>query len=335
MELMPRHRNLPTFFAFSAMLFASACSREAEGQSPLSSGPGPRESLEWMVLHEINGANFDRSYPFEQSAPIREVPEGVIIEVNVSDDGVADWLVDYSKSGLNYCGTGGCLKSLFVSDADTGYILAFDDQTLDFAIGDRNDERVIDVSVHRVMCSPFNDDCTYAFAWDPALKRLVERPNRRGETLVRAPIGVLDPSQRAGSQFPEAAPEALQRLWRDTAKACPAPTDDEGLSVAYATIHSVPDLDGDRVRDWFFQAPAECPGNDTSYGEQQPYRIYVSRAGQDPELAFTSRAGEQPLYDVASRPAILISNPDCGSDSSCPNIRLKWDTRTQRFDTTE
>lgn len=314
-----------------ATFLAATYTGSTVAQTAGASASGPRESLERMVLHEINSANFDRTYPFEQSALVTELPLGVINEVNVSDDGIVDWLVDYSNSSLNNCGTGGCLRSLYVSDPDVGYILAFDDQTLEFAVAERKNRAVIDVTVHRVMCASGNEECEYAFVWEPSLKRLVEQANKRGETLVTAPIGVLDPSERAGFQFPEAAPEALQQLWRASAKACPSSYGDEALSITYAKVHSIPDLDGDSVRDWFYRAPSDCPAIDTSFAEPQPYQIYLSRADEDPKLAFTSGIGEQPVYDIATSPAMLISNPECGIDAPCRNLRLKWNAQTQSF----
>lgn len=93
----------------------------------------PPETLTWMVLNEINGAWFDRTEPFNRPALVTRVPAGVIRPVDISHDGKPDWLVDYTDSGLMYCGTGGCLRTLYVSDGED-YVMAFDEQSHTFAL---------------------------------------------------------------------------------------------------------------------------------------------------------------------------------------------------------
>ncbi|WP_426039867.1 hypothetical protein [Brevundimonas sp. DC300-4] len=304
----------------------AACSRPLDPDQP-----SPQASLEWMVLNEINAAYFDRSEPMNRPALVAKVPEGVITPVDISHDGVDDWLVDYTDSGLVYCGTGGCLRSLYVSIPEGGYVLAFNDQSFDFAITTRASETVIDTIVHPVMCRPMNDNCAYSFAWDPDLQRLVERPNSRNETLISSSFGILAGPEEDAPQVPESAPSALQARWRQTAAACPSTVSEGSFNIAHAKIDSIPDLDGDGVRDWQYVQANGCDRGNGTIGEATPFMIYLARPGDEVILAFTSQPGEQPVYDISTSPAGLISNPDCEYDQPCRNERLRWDAVLSGF----
>ena len=314
-----------------AVSLISAAAAAATAQRPEPDQPNPRVALEWMVLNEINSAYFRREEPMNRPALVKHVPEGVIKQVDISHDGLADWLVDYTESGLVYCGTGGCLRSLYVSLPDGSHVLAFNDQSIDFSIARRNNETVIDMAVHRVMCRPLNDDCAYSFAWDQGLGRLVERPNVRGETLLSASFGVLASPVEDEPRPPEDAPDVLQSLWRETVQACPSAASEGAFNIVHADILSIPDLDGDGVRDWLYKAPNGCERLDGTVVDQKPFMIYLARADGGAELAFSSEPGEQPVYDISTRPAVLISNPECGFDVPCRDARLQWDARAARF----
>lgn len=315
--------------AVVSLISAGAAAATAQRSEP--DQPSPREALEWMVLNEINSAYFTREEPMNRPALVKHVPEGVIRQVDISHDGVADWLVDYTDSGLMFCGTGGCLRSLYVSVPDGSHVLAFNDQSIDFVIARRSTETVIDMSVHQVMCEPMNDDCAYSFAWDAGLGRLVERPNVRGETLLSSSFGVVAPAAGGEPRPPEGAPEVLQSRWRETVQACPSAASEGAFNIVHADIRSIPDLDGDGVRDWLYEDPYGCARPDGTVGDPKPFMIYLARADGGAELAFTSEPGERPVYDIATRPAVLISNPECGLDVPCRDARLQWDAGAARF----
>lgn len=293
--------------------------------------PSARAALEWMVLNEINAAYFDRKEPMNRPALVATVPDGVITPVDISHDGIDDWLVDYTDSGLVYCGTGGCQRSLYVSVPDDGYVLAFNDQSYDLQITTRGSETVIDMSVHPVMCRPMADNCAYSFAWDPNLQRLVERPNERNETLISSPFGILASPDEDAPQAPDTAPGVLGTLWRQTAAACPSSVSEGEFHIVHAQIDSIPDLDGDGLRDWQYMPANDCDRGDGAIGEAKPFMIYLTRANDEAVLAFTSLPGEHPVYDIATRPAGLISNPECEYDLPCPNERLRWDPEASLF----
>ena len=146
-----------------------------------TTGPSdPPAGLTWMVLNEINGDYFNRAEPMNHPPFVTDVPAGMISAVDVSHDGKADWLVDYSKGGRSsWCGTGGCLATLYVSDGDD-YVMALDHQILEFDLQPDG----LEVQVHHGDCVPDSNDCRYAFAWDADLRRLVERPTAAGSTLL-------------------------------------------------------------------------------------------------------------------------------------------------------
>ena len=309
----------------------SAGAAAATSQRTEPDQANPREALEWMVLNEINSAYFRREEPMNRPALVKHVPEGVIKQVDISHDGLADWLVDYTDSGLVYCGTGGCLRSLYVSLPDGSYALAFNDQSYDFSIARRNNETVIDMAVHRVMCWPLNDDCAYSFSWDPDLQRLVERPNVRNQTLISSSFGILALPEEDAPQVPDRAPSVLQALWRKTAAACPSTVSEGSFNIVHAKIDSIPDLDGDGLRDWQYIEANDCDRGDGTIGEAKSFMIYLERTNGEAVLAFTSQPGERPVYDIATKPAGLVSTPDCEFAQACRNERLKWDAVSARF----
>ena len=317
--------------SLAAVTLIAAAAGVASAQRSEPEQASPRDALEWMVLNEINSAYFNRAEPMNRPPLIKRVPEGIIKSVDFSHDGIDDWLIDYTDSGLMYCGTGGCLRTLYVSVPDGSHVMAFNDQSYDLVIGRRNDETTLDMAVHQVMCAPARDDCAYSFAWDDRLQRLVERPNVRGETRLSSTFSILAPPEQDQPRPPEGAPEVLQARWRETAIACPSASSEGEFHVRHATIHSIPDLDGDGQRDWHYDDPYRCPTDDGSLADPQPFQIYLARPDGGVELAFTSEPGERPIYDIATEPANLISNPECGFDVVCPNQLLRWDGATKRF----
>lgn len=144
-------------------------------------------------------------------------------------------------------------------------------------------------------------------------------------------FAVLAPPERDPPQPPEGAPQILETRWYETLKACASAVSDGGFNIVHASLYSTPDLDGDNVRDWFFEDPRDCESGDGSSMNNRSFEIHLSRSEGGAELAFTSEPGEQPVYDIAAKPAVLISNPECGFEDPCRNLRLQWDTRATRL----
>jgi hypothetical protein len=296
-----------------------------------ASAQSPPEALTWMVLNEINSAWFDRTEPFNRPPLVTRVPEGVIRPVDVSHDGRPDWLIDYTDSGLMYCGTGGCLRTLYVSHGDD-YVLAFDEQSHTLDISARDGETVIDAQVHHVFCGAAGDDCAFAWTWDASLQQLVERPTAAGRTLLPNDGGFPPVAWREGSRpVADLLPEELAAVWRTSRVTCATEQEEDGLRIYRATFKSVPDLNGDGLRDWLVRKPDPCA---VSPGETvQPVGFSVWLTGPEGVLseAWASAPDHWAVIDIATTPARLISNPACGYDPVCPNRRLRWDPRSSTF----
>ena len=290
----------------------------------------PPDALIWMVLNEINGAYFDRTEPFNRPALVTRVPEGVIRPVDISHDGKPDWLVDYTDSGLMYCGTGGCLRTLYVSDGED-YIMAFDEQSHTFELSRRGEETVIEAEVHHVFCGAAGDDCAFAWTWDAGLKQLVERPTSAGQTLLTNDGGFAPIGQRADSRpVEDLLPAELAEVWRGARLTCPS-GDDDGFRVYRPTFKSVPDLNGDGRRDWLVRKPDPCAASPEETVTPVGFSVWLT--GPDGALgeAWSSAPDRWAVVDIATTPARLISNPPCGNDTACPNVRMRWDPRSSSF----
>lgn len=290
----------------------------------------PPEALTWMVLNEINSAYFDRTEPFNRPPLVTRVPDGVIRPVDVTHDGKPDWLVDYTDSGLMYCGTGGCLRTLYVSDGDD-YLMAFDEQTHTFDLSTRGGETVIEAEVHHIFCGSAGDDCAFAWTWDPALKQLVERPTAAGVSLLGndggfAPIGERESSRPVEDRLPA----ELSEVWHGNRMTCPS-TDDDGFRVFRPTFKEVPDLNGDGRRDWLVRLPDPCPRDVYEEVQARPFSVWLTGADGRLSEAWTSEPDHWAMIDIATTPALLVSNPACGTEPACPNRRLRWDSRSSTF----
>ncbi len=310
-----------------ALAAAMACAGAAQAQE--TSPPTPREALTWMILNEINGAYFDRAEPMNRPAIVTQVPEGMLRAVDISHDGVDDWLIDYTDSGMSWCGTGGCLRTLYVSVTDGLYVQAWNEQSFDFQIEERGGETVIETPVHHTYCVPDDFDCAYAWAWDAEAGGLVERPNRAGQTVLRggiAPVAIDEPHRE-----PDGLPPVLGQVWRTEGRSCPSTWQPGMLDQRRPVIRSTPDLNGDGRRDWLVEPPYACEDRAGDPVDQPPFRIYLSRAEGDPVQAYESETDRYAAFDIASRPAMLIANPSCGYGTACPDLRLRWDAGAGSF----
>ena len=152
------------------------------GQGTAAAQEHPPEGIIWMALRDINASYFDADDPTNRPPLVTVPPDGMIRALDISHDGRPDWLVDYKAAGLSaYCGTGGCLKRLYISDGGD-YVRAFDAQAFDLQPAEADGETRLEAWVHQLYCaddSPAwaddNPDCRYAFAWDARERRLIPR----------------------------------------------------------------------------------------------------------------------------------------------------------------
>lgn len=131
----------------------------------------PPEGLTWIAVRDINRVYDDDTNPTNRPPLIDEAPEGMIRPVDVSPDGQADWLMDYTEAGsTQWCGTGGCRFRLFVSTPD-GLVQVFDANADDVEV---LGEGRLRVRAHRMYCDDQADAdaCVIDLAYDAAGRRL-------------------------------------------------------------------------------------------------------------------------------------------------------------------
>lgn len=137
-----------------------------------SADEGPPEGLTWIAVRDINRVYDDDMNPTNRPPLVDEAPEGMITAVDISPDGQADWLLDYTEAGsTQWCGSGGCRHRLFVSTPD-GLAQVFDANANTVEAGGEGRVRV---SVHHMYCEAAagQDDCEIEMAYDGAAHRLV------------------------------------------------------------------------------------------------------------------------------------------------------------------
>lgn len=310
-----------------AVMVGAAGGTAAEVQAPPA-------GFTWYVLRDLNDVYFDIGDPTNRPPLITEVPEGVLVPVDVSKDGVTDWLIQWPEGG-GFCGTGGCRRSLYVSD-DAGYVRAFDRQAWDLEIKPVGTEVRLEASFHHLNCSPQREVCRLAWGWDPVHRLMTERPSADGEHILTSLGGPpVDLGEKNGEPvLPDDAPAALLALVREGARVCPVADPADVATTAWPALRSVPDLNGDDERDWVIDAPVACgPEELAAYG----YQVWVSVPGgaagevDGVSLAWSGPVDHWPRLDVAHSPARLIDAPLCDDDETCPGSLLTWDAAAGAF----
>lgn len=291
----------------------------AAGPAWSQSAPTPPEGLTWMALRDLNGAYDDPDDPGNRPPLVTQVPDGMIRAVDVSRDGRPDWLVDYGvdeAASAGFCGTGGCAKRLYVSTGD-GLVRAFDGQASELAIDAAG---VVEAEVHHLYCTPARESCRFAWSWDAEAGRLVERPAADGVTVL------------ADGGFPavEARRDDLPGPVLEAFEAGRAACRVEGrLEVREPSVASIPDVNGDGVRDWLLTPALPCEGGGDPAGPQ----VWIStRAGSGGFVMAYQAAPDRFLaVDVATAPATAIDRPPCAPEDACDGVRLRLDRSGRRL----
>lgn len=138
----------------------------------------PPEGFSWYVLNEINRFYLDIDDPTNRPDLVTEVPEGVLVPVELNDDGRTDWLINWPES-TQFCGTGGCQRTLYIS-GEYGFVRVFDRQALEFTVATVDGEVRIEAWLHHLNCDDNRHECRFAWAWDDAARRLATRPSSDG-----------------------------------------------------------------------------------------------------------------------------------------------------------
>lgn len=305
------------FAATAILALAGTVQAQSQAQSP-------PDGLVWMALNEINADYFDRDDPTNRPPLVTEVPEGMLRPVDVSPDGVADWIVDFSAAGLgDFCGTGGCSRILYVSGGETGFRRAFDAQALAFNVVRRDGEARIEAQVHHLECRPGRAHCLYAWAWDETLNQLVERPAPDGVTRLEG--GGFQPIEQSLRRHPDDLPPELSEAWFGGRRTCRAYTDD-GVVILRSDFRTVPDLNGDGRRDWI-EIPAAC----IEEGEPDRFRVWTTTSQGGLAMTYESDEDRYPSVDISTLPARVLVNPSCGHGEPCADTPLRWNAATATF----
>ncbi len=141
--------------------------------------PAPPEGFTWYVLNELNRFYLDIDDPTNRPPLVTEVPEGVLVPVEVNGDGQTDWLIDWPES-TQFCGTGGCRRTLYISGGDGGFIRALDRQALELTLMPVGGEVRIQGWLHHLNCEDSRPQCRFAWAWDASARGLAARPSSDG-----------------------------------------------------------------------------------------------------------------------------------------------------------
>lgn len=288
----------------------------------------PPEGFTWYVLNELNGFYLDVEDPTNRPPLVTEVPEGVLTPLELNGDGQADWLIRWPES-TQFCGTGGCRTSLYISGDDGGFVWAFDRQALRFEVKTIDGERRVEAALHHLECSQGQEECLRAWAWDPATGRLQERASSDGVSRMSgtAPVD-LGEEPDGTPRLPRGTPAQLEQMRFESRVWCPAVNEPDGRYLRQALLYDVPDLNGDGLRDWIY-APEDGCDRQAETG----FQVWVTsgRESGAVALAFTAPRERWAEYEVSERPATLLVTAPCAEGTDCAGIPLRWDARTGRL----
>jgi hypothetical protein len=342
-------RTTPMSRLFAATLTTLSLIAASTAGAATQDPPEPPPGLVWFVLNEINGFYLDREDPTNRPALVTEVPQGVLVPVDINRDGLTDWLINWPES-VQFCGTGGCERTLYVSEAfapgevsdvegrprPSGFVRAFDRQGGDLDIRDVDGEVRIESSFHPLNCEDTREDCRLAWGWDARAGQFVERPSSDGRHIIlSAGQPPVDPERGDGEDGPDWIPAVLSDLRAAGRRICPG-ADEPALTTAfYPTLSDIPDLNGDGIRDWVIGPPPVCQGESDGYG----FQVWVSsERGPGPNgrggaavLAWQAAPHHWANIDVAPTPARLVDAPQCGYGEVCGGVTLRWDEAAKRL----
>lgn len=285
--------------------------------TPVTAGTGkpgvqPPAAIMQLVLKDIR----------DQDNPNRVAPSKMFRAIDINHDGVDDWIVDFEQSGENsWCGTGGCRQVIYVSNSAGHFTAAFDEQTRQFSLKRNRNVVRLDIDVHGSYCGTFGASaCPRSFLWDQDLGRFVETTNVKGGTRVDEAL--LQNVERAVVPAPVAAAVTTQatRCTEAGGKA-----EDDGSPAV-----TVPDLNGDGLRDWVSD-PNSCDVDAGKPAVELQTEVFVSAPGGFHRALTIANGGFQ--IDLGTRPARFIEllDGDCGYEKSCAERIWAWDVATDQL----
>ena len=163
-----------------------------------------------------------------------------ITTIDIDHDGIVDYQVDYGKVvRTTWCGTGGCDLELWLGRRGGHPVRVWDEMVRDRKISHRRGEIIFDFDFHGSTCGTFGAEaCPASFTWDAEADRMMERATPTGDTTAR----LIDPLPLTRAQVPKSIMAVAHAA---TAKCEPESKSDEADFPV-----SIPDIDGDGLRDW-------------------------------------------------------------------------------------
>lgn len=244
-----------------------------------------------------------------------------ITVIDIDRDGIADYMVDFEKViHTSWCGTGGCDLELWRGSATGHPIRVWNEMVRERRVRNRGGEIIFDFDFHGSYCGTFGAEaCLASFAWDKSAGRMIERPTPGGDTTVR----LIDPVPITRAQVPV----NIVSVERGANAQCKANGIDEpdGLPV------SIPDIDGDGLRDWSLtSAVCDKPGD-----FELEQRLFAT-AG-DALHPVMAAAGVRFNLSFATRPAsvaLINASESCGgyTDKICSQTPMTWRAASKKME---
>lgn len=275
----------------------------------------------------------ERSQRHDRLTPARLAP--AITVVDLDSDGIPDYMVDYDKViHTSWCGTGGCDLELWRGTKSGRPVRVWNEMVREHSISSRAGKTIFDFDFHGSNCGTFGAEaCPASFAWDATAGRMLEQPTPDGNTTVR----LIEPIRTTKAQVPAPILALIQKAREQCVAAGQSFVTSDNLPV------SVPDFDGDGVRDWVITLP-DC----SNANEFTLVQTLFATAGDDsaPVMAATAADVEQSFFELSfgTKPATVSRaniTDACERYSVEPDVRvcsrtpMVWDSTGKTLRTLE
>jgi hypothetical protein len=244
--------------------------------------------------------------------------------VDIDGDGRPDYLFSKEALGADWCGTGGCWTQIWLDRSPSHPLKIFDAQVREVRFRRAGAAPIVDFDLHGSVCHTFGAHaCPASFRWDGRLGQLVEAaaPNGRGVVRFLRPIEAADGSP----------PAAVTTAFRAAIEAC---TNSGGSAADPERPLTVPDIDGDGLRDWIVPE-FYCDVPEGRSAKPPPMSLFASAGNAaQPVLAMSAPRLE---IDAAATPAAVSTvdlescSPEAMEPRACRRHRLVWSPRERRL----
>lgn len=276
-------------------------SADAKARQPAPALRGERLYVAGIVGKEKSEAD-DRLTPARLARAVKIA--------DIDSDGIPDYLVDYNEViNTHWCGTGGCNFEIWRGTKGGHPVRVWNVMVREYTIAHRNGETVFDFDFHGGNCGTFGASaCPASFAWDGATGRMEERATPSGNSIVR----LIDPIPLTRADVPINVMTA--------SLAASAKCDTNYASDEVSLPVSIPDIDGDGLRDWSLTIAA-CD-NSGEYKLQQELFVTAGNA-LDPIIAASGS-----FYSLSFRTKPL-SVARVNQTETCGGLRVDAEVCTQ------